>query len=156
MTTATVRIVDITNGAGDVVARDELSNAESVHRQLRPHMPADYQAVMRRVFAGGGRMSVATRTDRVVGVAVFRMHDNTFHGLHMYVDDLVSDERERSSGIGRALMEHLLGLARAAGCTAYTLDSGTHREQAHKFYFREGMVVKAFHFVKAVGDARPP
>jgi hypothetical protein len=45
-------------------------------------------------------------------------------------------------------MEHLQELARAAGCEAYTLDSGTQRTQAHKFYFREGMVVSSFHFRK--------
>jgi len=31
---------------------------------------------------------------------------------------------------------------------AYDLDSGTQRTQAHKFYFREGMVVTSFHFAK--------
>ena len=28
------------------------------------------------------------------------------------------------------------------------LDSGTHRPQAHKFYFREGMVITSFSFKK--------
>jgi hypothetical protein len=28
------------------------------------------------------------------------------------------------------------------------LDSGTQRQQAHRFYFREGMLATAFHFVK--------
>jgi GNAT superfamily N-acetyltransferase len=66
----------------------------------------------------------------------------------MYVDDLVTDETRRSTGVGHALMEHLQDIARAAGCEQYTLDSGTHRQQAHKFYFREGMVISSFHFKK--------
>jgi hypothetical protein len=45
-------------------------------------------------------------------------------------------------------MEHLQKLARAADCEACKLDSGTQRAQAHKFYFREGMVVTSFHFRK--------
>ena len=60
----------------------------------------------------------------------------------------MTDERQRSRGVGRALMEHLQELAQAAGCEAATLDSGTQRTQAHKFYFREGMVVSSFHFRK--------
>jgi hypothetical protein len=30
------------------------------------------------------------------------------------------------------------------------LDSGTHRQQAHKFYFREQMPITAFHFTKSL------
>jgi GNAT superfamily N-acetyltransferase len=79
---------------------------------------------------------------------VYRIYENTVHGLKMYVDDLVTDEGRRSTGVGHALMEHLQDIARKAGCTTYTLDSGTHRQQAHKFYFREGMVITAFNFNK--------
>ena len=142
------RIVEVTDGSGAVVAPDWLARAEGVHRQLRTALPADYRGKMQRVFAGGARMCVAAEGDAVRGVAVYRIVENTFEGLHLYVDDLVTDERQRSKGVGRALMEHLQKLARAAGCEAYTLDSGTQRQQAHKFYFREGMVVTSFHFRK--------
>ncbi len=143
-----LRIVDITDSTGGVVARDWLAKAERVHRQLRTALPEDYVAKMMRVFAGGGRMCVATLGEDVVGVAVYRVHENTFVGMEMYVDDLVTDEPRRSLGIGRALMNYLQGLARAAGCVSYNLDSGVQRQQAHKFYFREGMVVASFHFDK--------
>ena len=49
-------------------------------------------------------------------------------------------------------MEHLRQLARAAACASLTLDSGTQRQQAHKFYFREGMVVTSFHFAQSLRD----
>lgn len=76
----------------------------------------------------------------------------------MYVDDLVTDETKRSGGVGKAIMNHLQRIAIDAGCKFYKLDSGTWRQQAHQFpkglpggherYFREGMVVTAFHFAK--------
>jgi GNAT superfamily N-acetyltransferase len=144
----TIRIVDINDASGNVAEPAWLAAAETVHRQLRPHLPQDYAGKMRRVFADGARMCVAVRGDRVVGVAVHRVHENTVDGVQMYVDDLVSDEAERSQGIGNALMEHLQRLAREAGCAKFNLDSGTQRQQAHKFYFREGMVVTSFHFAK--------
>jgi GNAT superfamily N-acetyltransferase len=143
-----IRIVDINDANGNVVEPAWLAAAEAVHRQLRPHLPEDYAAKMQRVFDGGARMSVAVRDGRVVGVAVHRMHENTVDGVQMYVDDLVSDAEQRSQGIGNALMEHLQRLAREAGCAKFNLDSGTQRQQAHKFYFREGMVVTSFHFAK--------
>jgi GNAT superfamily N-acetyltransferase len=144
----TIRIVDINDADGSVVEPRWLAAAEAVHRQLRPHLPDNYAEKMRRVFADGARMCVAVRGADVVGVAVHRVHENTVDGVQMYVDDLVSDEKRRSQGIGNALMEHLQRLARDAGCAKFNLDSGTQRQQAHKFYFREGMVVTSFHFAK--------
>jgi len=143
-----MNIIPITDASGKIVEPVWLKRAENVHRQLRAALPVDYEGKMKRVFAGGARMCVAAEGDAVRGVAVYRINENTFEGLHLYVDDLVTDERERSRGVGRALMEHLQSLARAARCEATTLDSGTQRAQAHKFYFREGMVVTSFHFRK--------
>jgi len=143
-----IRIIDVTDAQSRVVEPAWLDKARPVHLQLRPDLPVDYAAKMRRVFAGGGRMSVAVVAAEVVGVGVYRIHENTSEGIKMYVDDLVTDQTHRSTGVGHALMEHLQGIARAAGCEQYTLDSGTHRQQAHKFYFREGMVISSFHFKK--------
>ncbi len=103
---------------------------------------------MRRVFVGGGRMCVAVQGARVVGVAVYRVYENTADGMQMYVDDLVTDEHLRSRGVGAALLAHLQTVARSSFCLALTLDSGVQRAGAHKFYFREGLSVNAFHFFK--------
>ena len=119
-----------------------------MHRQLRTALPADYEAKMERVFAGGARMCVALEGDRIAGVAVYRMYENTFSGRQLYVDDLVTDERRRSAGVGRDLLGYLEQKARSARFDNLSLDSGTQRQQAHKFYFREGMVVTSFHFAK--------
>ena len=148
-----VRVIDVIDDAGAIVAPEWLGKAETVHRQLRPQLPAEYLEKMRRVFAGGARMCVAERDGVVVGVAVFRIHENTFDGVQMYVDDLVTDETRRSQGVGKALLDRLQAIARAKGCAAFTLDSGTQRQQAHKFYFREGLVVTSFHFGKKLEPA---
>lgn len=143
-------IVAVTDDAGKIVAPAWLQRAESVHRQLRTALPTDYAAKMQRVFNGGGRMLVVTEGELVRGVAIYRIFEDTFNGLNLYVDDLVTDEAERSRGVGHALLSHLQTLAQRAGCQAFTLDSGTQRERAHKFYFREGMTIMSFHFGKRV------
>ena len=143
-----VKIIDVTDAAGNVIAPECLKKAERVHRQLRPALPADYAGKMARVFAGGARMSVALDGEDVAGVAVHRISENTADGVRMYVDDLVTDEAKRSTGVGHALMAHLQDIAKTAGCQSFVLDSGTHRQQAHKFYFREGMVITSFNFKK--------
>ena len=144
----TLRVVAVTDASCAIAAPEWLARAERVHRQLRPKLRADYAGRMREVFASGAEMAVCVRGDEVVGVTVFRMAERTHSGREMYCDDLVADDAQRSTGVGHALVQYMETLARERACDCLTLDSGTHREQAHKFYFREGMTITAFHFVK--------
>lgn len=145
-----LRLIDVTSPDGAVIEPAWLGRAEAVHRELRPQLPPDYAAKMERVFADGGRMIVAASGDEVMGVAVWRCYENTFVGRFLYVDDLVTRQSDRSRGVGKALLGLCEEKARALGCAALELDSGTQRTQAHKFYFREGLVVTSFKFDKAL------
>jgi len=142
------QIVQITDARHDVVEPVWLARAEAVHRQLRPQLPVDYAGKMRKVFSGGGEMCVAAEEDRVAGLAVFRLFENTHVGSRFYIDDLVTDERRRSGGVGKALLAWLEAEARKRGCPGFDLESGTHRTGAHRFYFREGCVIPSFSFRK--------
>jgi hypothetical protein len=143
-------IIRITDDTHAVVEPDWLKRAEAVHRQLRPQLPGDYAAKMQRIFDGGGEMCVAAIGDEVVGVAVFRCFENTHAGRKFYVDDLVTDAGHRSSGVGHALLAFLSRLALDRGGASIELDSGTHRTDAHRFYFREGFVITSFSFRKGL------
>jgi GNAT superfamily N-acetyltransferase len=145
-----VKIIQVTGPGREIVAPEWLARSESVHRQLRPQIDADYAAKMRGIFAGGGEMCVVAEGDAVLGVAVYRAFENTFSGLRFYVDDLITDEAARSRGVGHMLMDYLSAEAKRRGARWVELESGTQREQAHKFYFREGMTVIAFSFRKSL------
>lgn len=129
-----------------------LAAAEPVHRQLRPQLPADYADHMARVFADGGEMVVAVSGDsrQVRGLALFRLFADTACGLRCYVDDLVTHEAYRSQGVGRALLGWLQVQAHARGARRLSLESGTQRQAAHRFYFREGFVIASFSFTKSL------
>jgi GNAT superfamily N-acetyltransferase len=130
--------------------RDLLASAESVHRQLRPHLPTAYAERMKVILDRGAEMAVALVDGKVAGITVFRMVERTFTGREIYCDDLVTDEAQRSTGVGHALIEYMMDLCRKRACDYFTLDSGCRREQAHKFYFREGMTITSFHFTRQV------
>lgn len=143
-----MNIVEVFEQCGQIEGSVWLARAEHVHRQLRPHLPADYASKMARVLKDA-RIALAVKDDEVLGLAVYRWYENTFDGLKFYIDDLVTDEMHRSDGIGHALIEHLEEVARKLGANGLVLDSGTQRTQAHKFYFREGFVIPAFNFKKS-------
>ena len=142
-----MKVIAVTNKNLDLIAA-----AERVHLQLRPHLAGRYVERMNEVLAAGAEMAVATNDDEVVGVAVYRMVERTFTGRELYCDDLVTDETRRSTGVGRALMEHMRALCAQRGVDAFTLDSGVQRDRAHRFYFREGMAVTSFHFTQVLSD----
>jgi GNAT superfamily N-acetyltransferase len=51
----------------------------------------------------------------VVGLAHYRSHPDTFSGgRDWYLDDLYVDPEVRGAGVATALIEHLIGLARAS------------------------------------------
>ncbi len=141
-------MVDVTGSDGGVLEPAWLARAEPVHRQLRDRLPADYAGRLRGIFAKGGRMSVAADGLAVRGVALWRVIENTYEGRRLYVDDLVIDEAHRSRGIGGTLLRHLERHAGELQCDVLALDSGTQRTEAHRFYFREGLVIPAFCFRK--------
>jgi GNAT superfamily N-acetyltransferase len=144
----TVEVVAVTDDRGGVVDKDLLLAAEPVHRQLRPHLPQDYLARMKQVFGSGAEMAVAVLGSEVAGITVFRVVEKTFSGRELYCDDLVTDEKKRSTGVGHALIAYMEKVGRERRCDILALDSGTQRQQAHKFYFREQMPITAFHFTK--------
>ena len=152
MKIAEMRIVAVTDDQGGVAEADWLEKAERVHRQLRPRLPADYVSRLREIFATGGRMALAVEPGGkdVVSVALWRLIENTCEGRRLYVDDLVSDAARRSRGAGRQLLGWLEGKARSLGCDVLALDSGVQRQDAHRFYFREKMVISSYSFKKVL------
>lgn len=145
-----LKVIDITDEGRKLVAPEWLARAEKVHRQLRPQLPENYLDKMGRVFAQGGEMCVAVEGESVLGLAVFRCHENTFAGINFYVDDLITDEVNRSRGVGHAIISHLENIARQRGAKVIALESGAQRGQAHKFYFREGFIIPGFSFFKTL------
>jgi GNAT superfamily N-acetyltransferase len=144
----TVSVVRVCGPDGRVLDAALIAGAESVHRQLRPQLDADYASAMQRIFADGGEMAVALNDDEVAAVAVYRVFRNTHVGMRFYVDDLVTDEARRSTGVGHALLGWLETEAKARGCPGIDLESGVQRAGAHRFYFREGFVIPSFSFRK--------
>lgn len=128
---------------------EDIRRCFPVMRQLRPHLTsADelLERARRQMQDAGWRLAFTESDGQVAACAGFRVHEWLVSGRVLYVDDLVTDDALRSGGHGKALLDWLKDLARSENCAQLRLDSGTHRRQAHKFYFREGLTVQAFHF----------
>jgi GNAT superfamily N-acetyltransferase len=117
----------------------DIAGCFPVMSQLRPQLQAgEFVARIRRKAAESYRLAfLRDENGQVRSVAGFRFMDRLHAGLVLYVDDLVTDGAARSRGHGDRLFDWLVAHARSAGCNALTLDSGTHRLDAHRFYLRK-------------------
>lgn len=126
----------------------EIAACFPVMVQLRPHLVAsEFVPRVRRMQAEGFRLAYHHDEHGAVrAVAGYRIMDLLFSGRTLYVDDLVTDSAVRSQGYGDRLFDWLVAQARQAGCAEFSLDSGTQRVDAHRFYLRKRMKISAFHF----------
>jgi GNAT superfamily N-acetyltransferase len=127
---------------------EEIMATYEVMRQLRPNVKErDYLALVKlQQCEVGFQLAAVTENKHVTCVAGFRLCRNLGWGKYLYVDDLVTDDQARSTGVGREMLKWLLERARSEECVDMRLDSKVSRHGAHRFYLRERMDIIAFHF----------
>ena len=101
---------------------------------------------IKRQQANGYQLAYVMEGGQVLCVAGFVISDKLAWQKHVYIDDLVTCEIQRSSGAGKYLLDWLKAYAKEQGCQQLHLDSGVQRFGAHKFYLREGFTISSHHF----------
>ncbi len=94
----------------------------------------------------GYQLAYVESENKVLCLAGFVVGLKLAWGKHLYVDDLVTDERYRSTGAGKFMMDWIKSYARETGCRQIHLDTRVQRFSAHKFYLREGFNIASHHF----------
>jgi GNAT superfamily N-acetyltransferase len=121
--------------------RSHHGSADALVRQIDERQrPAGYRLIG----------AFETGEEEAGAVAGFRINEFLAWGRHLYVDDLVTAEGHRGRGLADRLFGWLEHEARHCGCTQFHLDSGVgeDREEAHRFYFRHGLRIAAYHFAR--------
>jgi GNAT superfamily N-acetyltransferase len=104
----------------------------------------------RRVFKKqskipGYSLLVAEEDGKVIGTTFLAILPGMAHGTKSFavVEYVVVDEKRRSQGIGKIMMEYCKDLAKKAGCYKIMLTSDKRRKRAHKFYQSIGFAASA-------------
>ena len=129
------------------ITDEEIENCFDVMSQLRTHLNKEkFLSTVRHMETEGYKLAFKEDKGVVVAVAGYRIYSNLFMGKNLYVDDLVTLKNSRSRGYGEQMIKWLRDEARKENCNFYHLDSGTHRGEAHKFYFKQGFTIASYHF----------
>ena len=134
----------------------DLRKISGVLLQLRPAFDNDgLIAQIKDQMRQGYQVAYVESAEGVLCVAGFVVGTKLAWGKHIYVDDLVTAENQRSKGAGAAMIAWLKSRARELGCKQLHLDSGVQRFAAHRFYLREGFNIASHHFsITDLGTAR--
>ena len=127
---------------------EQIAACFPVLSQLRPQLLGKgFVDLVRRLQTRGYELVYAQVEGVVRGVAGFEEIESIARGRYLYVFDLVTDSESRSTGVGGALFDWLVALARERRCREICLDSAVHRFAAHRFYIRKGMHIASHHFL---------
>jgi GNAT superfamily N-acetyltransferase len=90
---------------------------------------------------------VAEDGEELIGflTAYLDLHSVRF-GHRAWVEDFAVRPDRRSQGVGKALLDAAKAWARERGATHLELDSAEPREDAHRFYEREGADYRSYSF----------
>lgn len=131
----------------------EIAACFAVMQELRPHLiEGEFVDRIRRQQQQGYQLLFLASEGNVLAVAGFRISECLAMGKFLYVDDLVTHGAVRSQGYGEQLITWLLDYAKQQDCAAFQLDSGVQRFAAHRFYFRQRMVITSYHFSRDLNN----
>jgi GNAT superfamily N-acetyltransferase len=133
--------------------REDFDEIIPLLKQLWPAQPIDFRAareILDRGMACDRRAYLcACLGEQIIGFGTLMIRDCLWlQGDVGYICDLVVDQEHRGSGVGTALVEKAVEIARQRGCRRVELDSGFHRTAAHQFYEGRGFEKRAFLFSK--------
>jgi len=100
----------------------------------------------------GCHVLLAERAGRTAGLLSYSVRPNLYHaGPTALIEELVVAEEARGSGVGGALLEHLLAHLATSGCAEVSVTTMPDNEGAQRFYRAHGLVDEAVLLEKHLG-----
>lgn len=115
---------------------------ERLTSQLSSSSPPPSAEALEAVATSDATRLLVARSDGAIVGSLTLVLVRIPTGLRAIIEDVVVDERSRGQGVGRALNEHALEVARAAGAVTVDLTSRPSRDAANRLYLSLGFEVR--------------
>lgn len=118
-------------------------------QQLQPWLNENnMNEMLDDMLAHGYVMAGVFEREKCVAITGLWFITKLYTGKYMEIDNFVTDENYRSKGLGKLLTDWCIEEAKKKKCKYVMLDAYTTNHAAHKFYLREGFIIKGYHFLK--------
>ena len=129
----------------------ELENIYSVVSQLRVDLSyEEFENLIYDMRYMEYKMIGIMQKDLLLCYAGVAIQTNLYHKRHLYIFDLVTDEKYRTQGYAKMMLEYLVDYAKMGMCENIVLSSGLAKEDVHSFYEKNGFSKKSFVFLKTL------
>lgn len=88
--------------------------------------------------------------ETLITYAGVALQTNLYYKRHLYVYELVTDEKYRGEKYGEMMLEYLNDYAKMGMCENIVISSDLEKDDAHRFYEKNGFSKKSFVFLKSV------
>lgn len=137
----------------ELVEDSEFNSVFPLVKQMYPEMTfEEYKTLIAEMRSIGYRCVGAFEKKQCLGVSGFWFGCQLHCGRFLEVDSLVVEEKGRSQGVGHALLAWMEAEARRTGCREVALSAYVENCGGHRFYFREGYIIRGFRFKKVLTE----
>jgi GNAT superfamily N-acetyltransferase len=134
---------------------EDLETVAHLLQQLWPgkHITAESfkESFLKSFKLDGHIIRCAIYQEKVVGLCSLYIRNNLkAEGNLANIDELVVDDTMRGQQIGKLLLEDAEAIARKNGCKSLGLESSFHREDAHRFYIKNGYGKQGYYMIRSL------
>lgn len=126
---------------------DEIKASFHTFLELRPHLKSveNFISMITNQQKQGYEIFAIYENDEVAACIGLRIMNTLAWGKILYIDDLVTKEKFRCKGYGKALLDYAKQIAVKSSCAQIHLDTGYARYKAHKLYLNYGFELNCHH-----------
>ncbi len=130
--------------------REEMMSAYPLVRQMYEKMDVTtYVAYIDEMIqVNNFKMIGAFLDGKIIGASGYWVLLMLYCGRYIQASNLVVDQKHRSIGVGKKLLDYIEKIGRELDCHKVVLDSYTENKKSHSLYYREGFYIRGFHFMK--------
>ncbi len=133
----------------EIFTPEEMLEHLSLVQQLYPDLTKQkYATMLRDMIPNNYSQVVVFENEKAIALSGIWVNTKLWTGKYIELDNVVTDKNHRSKGAGKMINDFAAEKAKQLGCTCIVLDAFVDNRDAHRFYFRDGYVIRGFHFLK--------
>lgn len=117
-------------------------------RELNPGMKRKRFDTLLKGIVPGYRCLAVFEGDAMIAISGFSIFHRFWCGKQLDIDNVIVTATHRGKGIGERMLRWLERLAASEACDIIVLDAYSSNTASHRFYHREGYIIRGYHFTK--------